>query len=76
MIVKNWQGLNISIIRDGPNYLATCEEILVHGIGPTEEEAFQDFKDSIFELKDDLALDLQLSDMWKNIKDKLNKISY
>jgi hypothetical protein len=56
--------------------LATCEEILVHGIGPTEEEAFQDFKDSIFELKDDLALDFQLSDMWKNIKDKLNKISY
>lgn len=75
MAVKIWQGLKLDIVWDEAYFLATCEELPAYGTGSTEEEAFEDFKLSLFELKEDLNSNSPLSEDWKIIKAKIANLS-
>lgn len=75
MAIKTWQGLKLDIVWDEAYFLATCEELPVYGTGSTEAEAFEDFKVSLFELKEDLNSKASLSEAWKIIKAKIANLS-
>jgi hypothetical protein len=74
MARKNWKGLEIEIIKDGEYYLATCEAFLMHGLGATEEEAFEDFKKELYYLKNELNGEGKFSEEWEEVREKLNRI--
>ena len=75
MAIKTWQGLKLDIVWDEAYFLATCEELPVYGTGSTAEEAFEDFKLSLFELREDLNSKASLAAAWKMIKAKIANLS-
>lgn len=75
MVTKTWRGLKIEVVWDEAYFLAICEELPVYGTGSTEKEAFEDFKLSLFELKEDLTSRALLSAEWQIIKGKIANIS-
>jgi len=75
MAIKTWQGLKLDIVWDETYFLTTCEELPVYGTGSTAEAALEDFKLSLFELKEDLASKVPLAEEWKIIKAKIANFS-
>lgn len=75
MVTKTWQGLKINIVWDEAYFLAICEELPVYGTGSTEAGALEDFKLSLFELKEDLTSRALLSAEWEIVKAKIANIS-
>lgn len=61
----------VKVRKDKDTWLATTEVPPVYGVGDTQNEALEDYNESLKELKEDLleASDLKLSESWQLIRE-------
>ena len=62
----------IKTVKDKDTWLATTNTPPIYGVGVTEQEALDDYNESLAELKEDLKESsmLELSVYWQMIKEK------